>query len=103
MFTSINKVLCLEAVSEILNNREYDLSPAEFILVALKLCLECKNSVFNNQFYLQIDGTAKGLHMFCSYNDIAMYGFDLKALNYCCVGKDSEMMYLCYGTNPWKS
>ena len=45
---------------------------------------------------------AMGSHMSCSYSDKAMYKFDIKALNYkqvCCVGKDSEMMHLCYGIN----
>ena len=82
MFPSIDNVLGLEAVSEILHNRESDFPPTECFLDALKLCLECNNSVFNDHFYLQVDGTAMGPHMSCSYNDIAMYKFDLKALNY---------------------
>ena len=81
MFLSIDNVLGLEAVSEILHNRESDF-PTECILEALKLCLECHNSVFNNYFYFQVDGTAMGPYMSCSYSDIAMYYFDLKALNY---------------------
>ena len=82
IFPSIDNVLGLEAVSEILHNRESDFPPTEWILDALKLCLECNNSVFNNHFYLQVDGTVMGSHMSCSYSDIAMYKFDLKALNY---------------------
>ena len=82
MFPSIDTVLGLEAVSEILRNRESDFPPTECILDVLKLCLECNNSVFNNHFYLQVDGTAIGPHMSCSYSDIAMYKFDLKGLNY---------------------
>ena len=82
MFPSIDNVLSLEVVSEILHNRESDFSPAACILDALKLCLECNNSVFNNHFYLQVNGTAMGPHMSCSYSDIAMYKFDLKTLNY---------------------
>ena len=82
MFPSIDNVLGLEAVSEILHNRESDFPPTECILDALRLCLECNNSVFNNHFYLQVDGTAMGPHMSCSYSDIAMCKFDLKALIY---------------------
>ena len=82
MFPSIDNVLGLEAVSEILHNGESDLPHTECILDALKLCLECNNSVFNNNFYLQVDGMAMGPHMRCSYSDIALYNFDLKALNY---------------------
>ena len=70
MFPSIDNVLGLEAVPEILDSRESGFPPAEWILDTLKYCLECHNSVFNNQFYLQVDGTAIGSHMTCSYSDI---------------------------------
>ena len=82
MFPSIDNVLGLNAVTEILHNREFDFPPTQCILDALKFCLECNNSVFNNHFYLQVDGTAMGRHTPCSYSDIAMYKFDLKALDY---------------------
>ena len=82
MFPSIDDVSSLEAVSEILSNRESDFPPAEFILEALTICLECNNSVFDNVFYLQENGTVMDPHMPCSYNDIAMYRLDIKALNY---------------------
>ena len=82
MFPSIDNISGLEAVSEIVNDRESDFPPAECILEALTICLECNNSVFDNVFYLQENGTAMGSHMSCSYSDIAMYRFDIKALNY---------------------
>ena len=82
MFPSINNVSGLKAVSEILENRETNFPPAECISETLKLCLECNNSVFNEKFYLQEDGTAMGPHMSSSYSDIAVYRFDLKALSY---------------------
>ena len=82
MFPSIDSFSTLEAVSEILENRETDFPPSECNLEALTLCLECNNSVFNAKFYLQENGTAMGPHMSCSYSDIAMYRFDLKALSY---------------------
>ena len=40
------------------------------------LCITYNNSIFNNENYLQIDGTAQGPHMSCSYADIAMADFD---------------------------
>ena len=46
------------------------------------LCLSCKNSALNNTNYLQIDRTAQGPHMSCSYADIAMAYHDRKALKY---------------------
>ena len=72
----------MEAVSEILSNRESDFPPAECILEDLTICFECNNSVFDNVFYLHENGTAMGPHMSCSYSDISMYKFDIKALNY---------------------
>ena len=81
MFPSINNISGLEAVSEILENRETGFPPAECILEVLKLCLEC-NSVFNEKFYLQEDATAMRPHMSCSYGGNAVYRFDLKALSY---------------------
>jgi len=48
MFPSIDNVSGIEAVSEILRSREANFPPAECIIDALKLCLECNNSFFNN-------------------------------------------------------
>ena len=72
----------IESVKSILLNRYDNIPPAECIFEALELCLNCKNSVFSNQNYLQVDGTAQVLHMSCSCNDIFMYSYDLKALRY---------------------
>ena len=52
------------------------------IIHHLQLCLNCKNSIFNNQYFLQVDGTAQGPHMSCSYSDIAKYFYDIKTLSY---------------------
>ena len=82
MFPSIDNVSGLEAVFQIPENRETDFPPAECILEALKLCLERKNSVFNEKFYLQEDDNTMGQQMSCSYRYFAMYRFDLKALSF---------------------
>ena len=82
IFPSIDNVSGLEAVCEILENREKDFPPAECILQDTKLCPEYSISVFYEKFYLQKDGTAIELHMSCFYSDIATYRFDLKVLNY---------------------
>ena len=81
MFPSIYNVSGLESVSEILENRETHFPPGGCILESLALCLECNNSVFNEKFYLQEDGTAVGRRMSCSYSDIIIYRFDLKLLS----------------------
>ena len=82
IFPSISNIFGLEAVSEILGNWEIDFPPAECILETLKLCLECNNSLFNEKFHLQEDDTTMRPHMSCSYSDITICRFDLKALNY---------------------
>ena len=50
--------------------------PTEYVLEALRLCLECNNSVSSDKTFIQIDGTAEESHMPCSYSDIAMAHFD---------------------------
>ena len=60
MFPSIDNNMGLEAVSDILNNRSSNTPPIECIMEALELCLTCNNSIFNNQHYLQTNGTAQG-------------------------------------------
>ena len=80
MCPSIDNISNLEAVSKTLSNRECDFPPAECILEALTICLECNNSVFDNVFYLQENDTDMGPHMSCSYSDIVMYRFDILKL-----------------------
>ena len=58
MFASIDNISGQEAVSEVLSYRESDFPPAECILEALTICLECNNSLFDNVFYLQENGTS---------------------------------------------
>ena len=74
MFPSIDNFSGLEAVSEILENRETELPPVECILEALKLYLECNKSLFHDKFYLQEDVTMSNLltvsHMFSHRLDI---------------------------------
>ena len=82
MFPSIDNESGIKAVKEMLNVRENKNPPTECILEALRLCLECNNSVFNDKNFLQTDGTAQGPHMSCSYSDIAMAHFDIRAENY---------------------
>ena len=82
MFPSIDNVSGMKAVENVLESRINKTPPTDCILEALKLCLECNNSVFDDRFFLQTDGTAQGPHMSCSYSDIAMAHFDNRAENY---------------------
>ena len=68
MFPSIDNKIGIESVQNILLINYY--------------CLNYNNAIFNNQDYLQVDGSAQGPHMFCSYGDIATYAYGLRALSY---------------------
>ena len=82
MFSNIHNNLGLSSVKKYLGLCSKNIPPTNCLLEALKLCLTSNNSIFNNENYLQIDGTAQGHHMSCSYADIAMADFDKKALEY---------------------
>ena len=60
MFPSIHNESGIKSVERLLNTRSILNPPTLCILEALRLCLECNNSVFNNKFYLQTEGTAQG-------------------------------------------
>ena len=47
MFPSIKNRMGTEAVKNILLNRDNNIPPAECIIEALVLCLNCNNSIFN--------------------------------------------------------
>ena len=82
MFPNIDNNLGLSSVKKYLDLCSKNISPTNCLLEALELCLTSNNSIFNNENYLQIDGTASGPHMSCSYADIAMADFDKEALEY---------------------
>ena len=82
MFPSIHKESGIKSVERLLNTRSILNPPTLYIPEALRLCLECNNSVFNNKFYLQTDAMAQGPHMSCSYGDITMAVYDEKAMDH---------------------
>ena len=82
MFPNIDNNLGLSSVKKYLDLCSKNIPPTNCLLEALELCLLCNNSIFNNENYLQRDGTAQGPHMSCSYADIAMADFDKEASEY---------------------
>ena len=82
MFPSIDNISGLKSVKKVLESRSNQFPPSNCINEALKLCLGSNNSIFNNKYYLQSDGTAQGPHMSCSYSGIAIQYFDIKALEF---------------------
>ena len=61
MFLSIENESGIKAVKKVLNDRESKNSPTECILEALRLCLECNNSAFNDKNFIQLMVQLKGL------------------------------------------
>ena len=59
--------------------KEFDMDSTQCIVEALEICLTCSNSKFNDQNFLQTDGTAQWPHMSCSYADITMAKYDFLA------------------------
>ena len=79
MFPNINNNLGLTAVRKALNARENKFPSMTCILEAVKICLKSNHSVFKENFFLQIHGTAMGPKNACSYADLAMGEIDVKA------------------------
>ena len=101
MFSSIHNIPGLKALKSILDTRQDQFPPMACIIEALKLCLECNNSIFNNKHFLQSDGGAQGPHMSCSYSNIVIQYFDVKALPYapaviCCKRFRDDIIFYCH-------
>ena len=60
MFPRIDNISGLQSVKKDLESRSSQFLPSDYIIEALKLCLESNNSIFNNKHYLQSVGTGKG-------------------------------------------
>ena len=82
MFPSIDNESGLQAVKNAPEAREEQFPPTLYITEALKLCLNCVNSIFNKKHFLENDGTTEGPYMTCSFSDIATEQFDKKPLKY---------------------
>ena len=57
VLVSIDNESTIKAAKKVLNDRESTNLPTERVLEALRLCLECNNSVFNDTNFIQTDGT----------------------------------------------
>ena len=79
VFPNVDNNLGLAAVKNALNARERQVPSTNCILEAVKICLKCNHSVFKDNFFLQIHGTAMGPKNACSYADLAMGEIDRKA------------------------
>ncbi|XP_010782453.1 mitogen-activated protein kinase-binding protein 1-like [Notothenia coriiceps] len=72
LYTNINTVLGLQAVSSTFTHNPDHLRPDSHILQLLSICLNNNDFTFNNQHFLQIHGTAMGQRFAPSYANIYM-------------------------------
>ena len=72
MFPNIDNQLGLTAVKKALDARENQLPSTNCILEAVEICLKSNHSVFKENFFLQIHGTAMGPKNACSYADLQL-------------------------------
>ena len=70
MFPNIDNNLGLTAVKNALDARECLMPSTKCILEAVEICLKHNHSVFKQNFFLQIHGTAMGPKNACSYADL---------------------------------
>ena len=82
MFPNIDNNSGLSPVKKYLDLCSKNIPPTNCLLEALELCFSSNNSIFNNENYLQTDGTVQGPHISDSYADIAMADFDKEASEY---------------------
>ena len=81
LYTNIQTEEGLLAVQESFDNNTSLCRPDKELMELLKLSLECNDFEFNNQFYLQISGTAMGKKFAPHYADIYMAKFEKEVLN----------------------
>ena len=79
MFPNIDNNLGLLSANNYLDLCGKNISPTGGLLESLEICLTCNSSIFNNDDYLQLNGTAQEPHMSCPYADVSKADFDKKA------------------------
>ena len=76
MFPNIDNERGLRTLETAYNKRTTQLPSTECLIEALRICLYCNNSSFNNTNLLQTNGTATGAPNSCSYSDLAVQPID---------------------------
>ena len=82
MFASIDNEKGLKLVKTFLNERGFQFPSTSCILEAIKICLECNCSSFENKFVKQFQGAPTGPSFVCDYADIAMSPHDQAITSY---------------------
>ena len=97
MFPNIDGGSGLESVKNILIVNEFDIDSAQCIVEALEICLTCNNSKFNDQNFLQANGTSQGPLMSCSCANITMAKYSSLANEFYLKSKIWILIFLLYG------
>ena len=93
LYTNIDTFAGLKAVRDAFNSHPDDSRPDGSILSLLQINLTKNDFEFNNQYYLQIKGTAMGKKFAPSYANIFMADWERRALATC---KKTPFTYLRY-------
>ena len=83
LYTNINTQIGLHTIRNIFNNKPDPNRPDNELLQLIQLCLTHNDFLFNNQYYLQIHGTAMGQRFAPSYANLYMSEWEREALNKC--------------------
>jgi hypothetical protein len=83
LYTNINNVEGLGAVAESFRNNPNPERSDEHILELLQLCLENNDFEFNDQWFLQISGTAMGKKFAPNYANLFLAKWEQEALEKC--------------------
>ena len=82
MLPFIDNRLGIKSLKKESSNRKSKNLPTQSVLDTSRLCLDCNNSVFIDNRFIETDGTSQGLHRLCQYSYISMAHFDNSPENY---------------------
>lgn len=94
LYTNINTNIGLRAVREVFIRHPDPKRPDSEILQLLEICLTHNDFTFNNQWFLQIQGTAMGHRYAPSYANIYMSKWEREALAKCPLKPSFYFRYL---------
>ncbi|XP_041797348.1 uncharacterized protein LOC121609712 [Chelmon rostratus] len=83
LYTNIDTRMGLQTIRTIFNRYPDRNRPDDDILQLLEICLTCNDFTFDNQYYLQVHGTAMGHRYAPSYANLYMSEWERSALQKC--------------------
>ena len=76
MFPNIDNERGINTLKTVFDQRTSRKPSTDCLIEALRICLYCNNSIFNNTNLIQTNGTATGAPNSCSYSDLALKPLD---------------------------